>query len=117
MAQLAHPFVESKHPADGENIDGDQQGIEIQNFAVPVRVKFIGRPVPRFRPTYKRSSLPTSAVEWNASASIAELPVNAAAVYLQMTMPRVGSDRDERDSSGGLRGHLFPTAAFTQTDA
>jgi len=32
--------------------------------------------------------LPVSAVEWNASANIAELPVKPAATYLQMAMHR-----------------------------
>ena len=33
--------------------------------------------------------MPVSAVEWNASASIAELPVKAAATYLQIAIARL----------------------------
>src|SRR6266550_8321984 len=43
----------------------------------------------RFIPISSRNSLPVSAVERNASANIAELPVNTAATYLQTAIARL----------------------------
>jgi hypothetical protein len=39
-------------------------------------------------PTSSKNSFPRSAVEWKASANIAELPVPMAAMYLQTAIAR-----------------------------
>jgi len=45
----------------------------------------------RFIPTNSSNSFPVSAVEWKASASMAQLPVRAAATYLQIAIARLAT--------------------------
>ena len=79
---------QGQHSANPENVNGHQQRIEVKYFPVSERMQRIrGRALRRI-PHRRSNSLPESAIEWNASAHMAALPVTLAATYLQAAIAR-----------------------------
>jgi hypothetical protein len=81
--------VHSENSADAKNIDSDEKGVKVEDLAMSEWMERIGRTRARFIPKSSSNSFPVSAVEWNASASMAELPVKKAARYLKIAIVRL----------------------------
>ena len=108
IPQMRDSVVHRQPAADAKDVDRHQQRIKIKHFPMSIGMQRspAGRAL-RLIPQSRSSSFPESAVEWKASASIAELPVIAAATYLQICDRNVGDDRrvdDPLDSRVAICG-------------
>lgn len=91
VVDLLVALVDGEHATDGEEHDGDEEGVDVAFPPVPEGVLGVASRWAFFPPRSSRPWLPESATEWTLSASIEEDPLKRNATNLATAMARLAA--------------------------